>query len=295
MTGTARRDLRNGLLFVSPWIVGFTVFNLYPLLCSLHYSLCDFSVLNPPVYIGLLNYEDMLLDAAFLRSISNTLVYAAMSLPATMIVALGLALLLESPIRGRALFRAIIFLPSLIPLVALSVLMQGMLNGDYGVLNAFLGLLGIEGPDWIGSPTWMKPALVLMSLYGVGGTVVIYLAGLQDVPRQLYEAAEIDGAGWWQRLRHVTLPMISPVIYFNLLISCIFVLQTFVQPYILFTYSGGADRAGLLYTMHIINQAFVNLRMGYACAMAWVLFVAIAALTYAAHRVSSRHVHYGGA
>jgi multiple sugar transport system permease protein len=282
---STRRNLRNGLLFVSPWIVGFTLFNVWPLINSLYYSLCDYSVLNPPVFIGMAHYQDMLGDAAFKKSLTNTVFYAAMALPLGMIVALALALLLHGDFHGRALFRAIVFVPSLVPLVAMALLMQGMFNGDYGVLNWVLSLVGIDGPNWLGNPLWMKPALVLMSLYMVGNAVVIYLAGLQDVPRHLYESAEIDGASWWRKTWHITFPMISPVIYFNLMISCIFVLQTFVQPYVMFDYNGGADRAALFYTMHLINQGFLFLRMGYACAMAWVLFVFIALLP--SHRTPS--------
>jgi multiple sugar transport system permease protein len=236
-----------------------------------------------------------------------------MALPTGVITALCLALLLNRNIVGRPILRAIIFVPSLIPLVAMAVLIRGMFNGDYGVVNlawewlgghvdSALGLLGLgapewmlHGPNWLGDPKWMKPTLVLMSLYGVGGAVVIYLAGLQEVPRQLYEAADIDGASAWQKTWHITIPMISPVIYFNLIITSIFVLQIFVQSYVVYDYAGGADRAALFYTMHLINQGFVYLRMGYACAMAWILFTLVAALTYLAHRLTESRVHYGGA
>ncbi|MCB9782946.1 MAG: sugar ABC transporter permease [Candidatus Omnitrophica bacterium] len=289
-----RQNLKDGLLFISPWIVGFTVFNLWPLLQSFYYSLCDYSVLNPPVYIGLGNYQELTEDPLLWVSLRNTLIYAILAVPFGFVVSLGVALLLNCQIYGRAFFRAVIFVPSLIPLVAMGVLWRGMFNGDYGIFNYLLGQLGVEGPNWLGDAAWMKPALVLTSLWGVGNTVVIYLAGLQEVPRHLYEVADIDGAGWFQKIIHVTLPSISPVIYFNVVVSVIFVLQIFVVPYVVFDPDGGTGRSALFYTMHLINTGFVSLRMGYACAMAWVLFVLIALLTYITQRVARSKIYYGG-
>lgn len=289
-----RRNLRDGLLFISPWIVGFSVFNLWPLLQSFYYSLCDYSVLNPPVYIGLGNYQELAEDPLLWVSLRNTLIYALVAAPFGLVVSLGVALLLNCRIYGRAFFRAVIFVPSLIPLVAMGVLWRGMFNGDYGILNYLLAQVGIDGPNWLGDAAWMKPALVLTSLWGVGNTVVIYLAGLQEVPRHLYEVADIDGAGWLQKIIHVTLPSISPVIYFNVVVSIIFVLQIFVVPYVVFDPDGGTGRSALFYTMHLINTGFVSLRMGYACAMAWVLFVLIALLTYITQRVARSKIYYGG-
>lgn len=289
----SQRQLRNGLLFVSPWIVGLLVLNFYPLVQSFYFSLSDYSVLNPPVYIGFANYADLLNDKLFWKSIVNTAIYAALALPIGTILSLAIALLLNQKIVGQTIFRAIVFVPSLIPLVAMGVVWRGIFNGDYGILNYLLSFIGIEGINWLGSEDWMIPALVLTGIWGIGNTVVIYLAGLQDVPSHLYEAAEIDGANWIQKTRYVTIPSISPVIYFNLIIQTIFILQIFVVPYILFEPDGGAGRTGLFYTMHLLNQGFTFLRMGYACAMAWVLFIAIAGLTYLTHKLSIKHVHYG--
>jgi multiple sugar transport system permease protein len=291
---TRRTDLRNGLLFVSPWIVGFLVFQIYPLLQSFYFSLSDYSVLNPPVFIGFSHYADIASDKLFWISMYNTAIYAVLSLPLGAILSLAIAILLNQNIKGRTLFRAIVFIPSLIPLVAMGVVWRGIFNGDYGVLNYLLSLFGIEGINWLGNEDWMIPALVLTGLWGIGNTVVIYLAGLQDVPRHLYEAADIDGASWWQKTIYITLPSISPVIYFNVMVQTIFVLQVFIVPYILFEPDGGAGRAGLYYTMHILNQGFTFLKMGYACAMAWILFIFIAILTYATHKLTIKHVHYGG-
>lgn len=288
------RNLRNGLLFVSPWLVGLTVFNLWPLAHSFYFSFCDYSVLNPPVYIGLGNYSDLWDDPILMVSLKNTLLYAAAAVPIGLLVSLALALLLNAPVVGRSFFRAVVFLPSLIPLVAMAVLWRGMFNGEYGIINYFLEKAGIEGPNWLGDSQWMKPALLLMGLWGTGNSVVLYLAGLQEVPRNLYEAAQIDGSNWLQTTLHVTIPSISPVIYFNLMIGIIFILQFFVTPYVVFDPDGGTGRSALFYSMHLINEGFVSLRMGYACAMAWVLFVMIAVLTALMHGLTRSTVYYGG-
>jgi multiple sugar transport system permease protein len=274
--------------------VGLAVFNLWPLGRSLYCSLCDYSVLNPPIFIGLGNYRDLWSDPLLRVSLVNTLLYAAAAIPIGTFLALGLALLLNAPIVGRSFFRAVVFLPSLIPLVAMGILWRGMFNGEYGIVNFFLAKAGVEGPNWLGDSQWMKPALLLMGLWGTGNAVVLYLAGLQEVPRNLYEAAQIDGADWLQTTFHVTLPSISPVIYFSLMINVIFVLQFFVTPYVVFDPDGGTGRSALFYSMHLINEGFVSLRMGYACAMAWVLFVVIALLTCLVHGLTRSRIHYGG-
>jgi multiple sugar transport system permease protein len=295
MTPAEKRNLCSGLLFVLPWLVGLVVFNAWPLLKSFYYSLCQYSVLTPPVFIGGANYRDLLTDDLFIISLRNTLVYAAFALPLGLVISLALALMLNCRIVMRPVFRGIIFFPSLVPLVVLAIIWRGMFDTEYGIINYLLGLAGIDGPNWLGDPRWTKMGIVFMTMWGVGNIVVIYLAGLQDVPRVLYEACDIDGANTWQRIRHVTLPMISPTIYFNLIMSCIFILQIFVQPFLVFDGRGGPDQSCLFYTMYLVDQAFVYLRMGYACAMAWVLFILIACLTYSVHRLAERHVHYGGA
>jgi multiple sugar transport system permease protein len=284
-------NLRDGLLYVSPWLIGLTVFMVLPAGMAFYFSLCSYSVLNAPVYVGAANYTFLAHDQVFLKSVWNTLAFAAISLPLGLLLSLSLALLLNADVRGRAFFRAIFFFPSLVPLVALAILWSWIFNGQYGVLNYFLHWFGIKGPDWLGDVAWAKPAIAITGFWGIGNSIVIYLAGLQDVPRSLYEAATIDGAGWWQKTRHVTLPMISPVIYFNMLMGCIGVLQIFVVPYVMT--GGGPARATLFYTMYLFDTAFTYLRMGYACAMAWVLFLMIALLTYTAHRLMRKHVHYG--
>lgn len=293
MTREDRRNLVKGLLFTAPWLVGLAVFTTIPALMSLYYSFCDYSVLNPPVFIGTTNFTDLARDEVFWQSLNNTLIYAVAALPLGTVLGIVLALLLNQQIIARPVFRTIFFLPSLVPLVALAILWQWIFNGEFGVLNHALGWFGIDGPNWLTDTTWAKPALIITALWGVGNSVVIYLAGLQDVPRDFYEAARVDGANWWQQTRHITLPMISPVIYFNVIMGTIGVLQIFAVPYVMT--GGGPARATLFYTMYLFNQAFRYLNMGYACAMAWVLFVIVAGLTLLAHRLSKGHVYYGGA
>ena len=290
MTSRDWRNLRIGLAFISPWLLGLSVFIFLPSVMAFYYSLCDYSVLKEPVFIGAGNYVDLANDPVFWQSLWNTLFYAVFALPLGTVLSLALALLLNQPLIGRSIFRTIFFLPSLVPLVALAILWQWMFNGSFGVVNYGLEFIGLEGPNWLADTTWSKPALVITGLWGVGHAIVIYLAGLQDVPRSLYEAARVDGAIWWQQTVHVTLPMLSPVIYFNLLMGCIGVLQIFATPFIMT--GGGPARSTLFYTMYLFDQAFKYLNMGYACAMALVLFAMIAALTAAAHYISRRYVHY---
>jgi len=320
LTKVERRHLRNGLLFASPWLVGLVVFMTYPIFSSLYYSFCDYSTLQPPVWVGLQNYEDIFADNLFYKSLSNTLVFGLLSLPAGLVVALSLALLLNSGVRGIVVFRTIFYLPCLVPAVASALLWLWVFNGNYGILNyALNGILDpvndgvnwllawagssaevhLKAPNWFGHASWAKPALAIMTIWGMGGTMVIYLAGLQDVPGELYEAADIDGAGWWRKLFHVTLPSLSPVIYFSLIMGLIGVLQIFTPAYIMGGGTSGGtngnpEQSTLFYALYLWAQAFEYLRMGYGCALAWILFIVIVALTVFAHRTAGKHVTYAG-
>jgi multiple sugar transport system permease protein len=288
-----RGRLLSGLCFVSPWLVGFSLFMLYPIVSSLYYSLCEFSVLQPPQFIGLGNYTDLLADDVFRLALRNTLFYAAFALPLGILLALAVAMLLNTGVRGMAFYRTIFFLPSLLPTVALAILWMWIFNGQYGILNFVLGKVGVTGPGWLSDPHWSKPALIVLSLWGVGHAVVIYLAGLQDVPVHLYEAADLDGANWLQKIRHVTLPTVSPVILFNLIMGIIGTFQYFAIPYVM-TPNGTPARSAYFLAVNLYDNAFTYLRMGYASAMAWVLFTIVLVLTLIALRLSARHVHYGG-
>ncbi len=297
MTSREWRNFRNGLLFISPWIAGLLAFTAYPIGASLYYSFCDFSVLKPPVFVGGANYQELFQDPVFWKSLFNTVYFAVFFLPLATVLAIALALLLNTGVRGMTVYRTIFFLPSLTPLVALGILWMWMLNGEYGIVNYVLNLLlqplGLQAPIWLQSTAWSKPAIILMSLWGVGYAVVIYLAGLQDIPKPLYEAAELDGARWFSKLRHITLPLLSPAIFFNVVMGLIGALQVFALPYVLTDGAGGPARSTLFYTMYLYNSAFRYLRMGYACAMAWLLFLMILGLTLLVYRMSRKRVHYG--
>jgi multiple sugar transport system permease protein len=287
------RNLLKGLAFLSPWLIGLTVFTAAPIVLSLYFSVCNYSLLQPPLFIGAANYLHLVHDPVFWKSLENTLYYAALALPAGMIVAIGVALLLNTNLRGRSLYRTLIFLPSLTPVVASAMLWLWLFNAKLGLINVVLEKLGMaHPPGWLVSPRWAMPALALMSLWGVGNTVVIYLAGLQDVPRELYEAADLDGAGALAKTWHVTLPCLSPVIFFNVVMGIIGTLQNFTAPFIMT--GGGPVRATYFYSMYLYDNAFRYLRMGYASAMAWVQLLLVLALTGLVFWSAKHWVHYQG-
>ena len=289
----SRRNLRNGLLFVGPWLFGMSVLLLYPIIGSFFYSFTEYSVLEAPVYVGTRHYADLFADPVFAQALWNTLVFLAMAIPLGLVASLGLALLLNAKVKGLAVFRAAFFFPALLPGVVMAVLWKWMLGAKYGIVNSLLKHIHIAGPAWLSDAAWSKPSLVLIGLWGIGHAVVIYLASLQDVPQQLYEAAEIDGAGWLQKTRHVTLPMISPVIFFNVIMSLIAAVQFFTIPFVI-SPDGSPERSIKFLAMYLYDQAFTHLHMGYASAIAWIMFLIVLLLTLIAVRVSRKHVHYFG-
>lgn len=292
MSRIKSEEMRSGLLFTLPWIIGFTIFLAWPLLSSLYYSLTDFSVLRKPVWIGLDNYTELFQDEVFWKTLVNTFIFAALSIPIGTVFAILLSLLLNTGVKGMALYRTIFFIPSIVQPVSLAVLWLFLFRGDGGVINEALKAIGIANPpDWMNSPDWSKPALVLMALWGVGNAVVIYLAGLQNVPQALYEAADLDGASPISKTWHVTLPMISPVIQFNVVMGIIGSFQVFTIPYIMFP-GGRPERSTYFYSMYLFDNAFIFQRMGYASAMGWVMFIIIFALTMLFLRLSESKVHY---
>ena len=294
---------RAGLLFISPFLVGFTLFTIYPVLASLYYSFCDFDIVSPTVPVVLANYAELTHDERFLHGLYNTLVFTLFALPVTMLTALVLAFLLNMKLKGQAFYRTIFFLPSIVPLVASSVLWLWLLNPDYGLLNTMLRPIletinavagtGFKPPGWLVDENYTKAALVLMSTWGVGGTMILYLAALGDVPVTLYEAAELDGAGAWRKAWHVTLPMISPVLLFTLVMGLIGTFQYFSQAWIM-TPNGQPGDATLFYALYLFYNAFLYLRMGYASAQAWILFLVIVGATILVFRITRRFVYYGG-
>ncbi len=289
----SRREALTGLLFISPWIVGFGVFLLYPLLASIYFSFCDYSVLRPPVYIGMANYNGLVHDDVFWIALKNTAVYTLFALPLSALVALALAMLLNTKVKGMVFYRTLFYIPSLIPAVALGVLITWIFNGQQGILNILLSSFHIKGPNWLGDTNWSKITLIIMAAWGAGNAMVIYLAGLQDVPQPLYEAADLDGATWWAKTRHVTLPMLSPVILFNVIMGIIGTLQVFTVPYIV-SPEGAPARSIYFYAMYLFDNAFIFHKMGYACAMGWIMFLIVLVVTLISLRISNRHVYYGG-
>lgn len=286
-----RRDARIGILFASPWIIGFLVFLAYPVVASFVYSFTDFSILRPPRLIGLENYSELVRDEVFYKSLVNTLVYTLGAVPLSTVVAIALALLLNTKVRGMAFYRTIFFLPSLVPMVALGTLFLWVFNGDYGILNDLLRRIHITAPNWLGDPAWAKSTLIMIAAWGCGQAMIIYLAGLQDVPIALYEAAEIDGAKTWAKTRCVTLPMISPVILFNVVMGIIGSLLVFAVPYVMFP-GGAPARSTYFYTSYLFDNAILYQRMGFASAMGWVMFIITLLLTLLSLKLSERHVHY---
>jgi len=282
-----------GYLFFAPWLLGLILFNIYPIGGAIYYSFTEYSVLQAPRWIGLGNYHEMFfVDDLFWKAIYNTFYYAAFSVPLSLILSIFLAALLNYRVPGLSFFRTTFFLPSIVPVVAASVVWAWILNPEYGLMNDLLARFGLPGPPWLTSEVWSKPAFILMSLWGIGPTTIILLAGLQDIPQHLYEAAEIDGANAGQRFRHVTLPLLTPTIFFNLVIGLIGAFQLFAQVYIIS--DGGPLWSTLFYVFYLYRQGFQYFNMGYASALALVLFVIILFFTMILMITSRRWVYYEG-
>ncbi|WP_238013093.1 sugar ABC transporter permease [Dactylosporangium sp. AC04546] len=295
---TSRRQLRLGLAFASPWLIGFVALVLGPIAASGYYSFTDFNLFQSPTFVGVDNYTTMLDDDRFATALFNTLYLTVVGVPLALLLSLGFALALNSRVRGLPLYRAIVYLPTIIPIVVSVYVWRWLLNAQYGYLNRVLGFLHLPQPSWLEDPAFTKPAVVLLGLWMVGGTTVIFLAALKDVPRETFEAALVDGAGPWQRFRAVTWPAISPVTLFQLIVGLITSLQLFTQPYLfaqkrLNEVSGGPDDSLLTYGMYVYQNAFAYLKMGYASALAWVLFLITVAITAVLMLTSRKWVHYG--
>ncbi len=294
LTRAERKALITGVLFTSPWIIGFLAFRVYPFFASLYYSFTFYPILGSPNWVGLDNYRGLFDDTRFMSSLYNTSYYALGAVPLATFVGILLAMLLNAKVRNLSFFRTIYFLPSITPVVASAIVWLWMFDPINGVINALLGYVGIRGPGWMGSPEWSKPALILMSMWGVGGAVVIYLAALQDVPRELLEASELDGANTPQKIRHITLPMISPVILFNVITGLIGAFQYFTEAFVMTGGTGSPADSTLMMSIYLYQTAFQYFKIGYASAQAWVLFLIVIAFTTVLFRVSGRLVYYGG-
>jgi multiple sugar transport system permease protein len=295
----ARRDAAAGLAWVSPWLIGFLAFMLLPAAMSFYYSFTEYPMIERPLWVGGANYARLLSDSTFHKALTNTLVYAAATIPIGALAALIVAALLNTRVRLAGFFQAAVFVPTLVPLVAVAMIFLWIFNAERGLVNVVLGLVGVHGPNWLLDANWIMPALVIMSLWGIGQSVVIYLAALQDVPPQLYEAASLDGMGPVRRFVHVTMPMLSPVILFNVITQTIAAFQVFAVPFILFTLPGrprgGPSQTAYFYTMYLYDSAFSYGQMGYASAMAWVQLVMVLVLTALMFAASRRLVYYRGA
>jgi multiple sugar transport system permease protein len=291
-----RVNFKTGMLFLLPWTIGFLVFTLYPMVASFFYSFTIYHPRLPNEWIGLQNYANLLSDADYWKSLSNTLYMVAIGVPLTLLTSFFCAILLNLKVRGQSIYRVIYFLPSIVPTVAGTILWLWILNPQSGIMNSLLGQIGIQGPNWMSNPDWSKPGLILLGMWGMGGTIVIYLSGLQDVPTNLLEAAELDGANWWQRLWHVTIPMISPITLFNLITGVIAMFQYFTQAYVFrgFQALGYPLNSTLFYSVYLYQNGFLWLKMGYASAMAWVLFIIILICTLLLMKVSERFTYYAG-
>jgi multiple sugar transport system permease protein len=293
MTKAARREERAGLLFASPWLIGTLVFLIGPIVASMLLSFTNWNLISNAKWVGLENYRDMVDDRNFWQSIRVTLFYAVLAVPLFQVAGIALAMLLNLRLRGMYLFRTILFLPAVLSGVAVAVLWAQMLNPDLGIVNQFLRAIGIdEPPRWLQSPDWAVPAVVLMGLWGVGSGAIIYLAGLQNIPPALYQAARIDGAKTWQTFWHITLPLLTPTLLFTLLIGVIGAFQVFDVAYILGGSRGGTRGALLFYVLNMWNEGFRGGRFGYASALAWVLVVVAAIVIVLIFRTSSRWVYY---
>jgi multiple sugar transport system permease protein len=292
MTSRKLKQALVGYAFVSPWIIGFLVFAGYPFLASVYLSLTRYNIVSPPRFIGSSNYRLLAHDLVFWHSLLLTCEYALIAVPLGIIVGVGLALLLNIEVRGISIYRTIFYLPSIVPTVATTVVFIWILNPQIGLVNGLLRHVGIIGPAWLKHPTWTFVSLIMMSLWGVGGSMVVYLAGLKDIPVFLYEAAIIDGASALQRLRYVTLPMLTPVVFFNLVMGAINAFQYFTQAYVL-QQQEAPQESTRFYAVYLFERAWRYLDMGYASAMAWVLFIVIMVITGLIFRTHRKWVHYG--
>jgi multiple sugar transport system permease protein len=281
-----------GYLAISPWLVGLLAFTAGPILASLGLSFTDWNINQPPAWVGLRNYSDLVNDEYFWDSLRVTLVYSALSLPLNLILGLFLSVLLNQKLRGMYLFRTLFYLPSVVAGVATAALWLWIFNPIYGILNVLLSKIGITGPAWLADPHWALYALVIMSVWGVGGNAVIYLAGLQNIPAQLYEAAAIDGAGRWAQFWRITIPLLSPTILFLLVMGIIGSFQTFTTVYVLTNGTGGPEESTLFYMLYLYQKAFQNFQMGYASALAWVGAIIAMALALLVFKSSPLWVYY---
>jgi multiple sugar transport system permease protein len=291
---TARIVRRNlaGWLFASPWIIGFVLWTLGPMIASLWISMTEWDLITAPRWVGLANVTAMLNDELVAQALKVTSIYALVSVPIHLVVGLLLAILLNTQISGLRYYRTAFYMPSVLSGVAIALLWRWLFSTEFGLFNGILSYFGIVGPSWLGDERWALPSLIFMSVWGVGAGTIIYLAGLQGIPTDLYEAAQVDGATGWDRFWAVTLPMMTPILFFQLVTGLISALQIFTQAFVMT--KGGPNNATLFLLLYLYRNAFEYFRMGYASALAWVLFIYILVLTLLLFRLSDLWVFYEG-
>lgn len=285
------RDNLLGYMFVGPWLIGFLVFTLGPFLSSLVLSLTSWDMINPPQYVGISNYVQMATaDPLFFQSLKVTFIYAAVHVAAIQVIALGLALVLNQRLKGIAIYRTLFYLPSVTAGVATAILWAQVFSARGGLINTTLDLIGITGPAWLFDPGYALPALIIMSLFAPGAAMIIYLAGLQGIPQHLYDAASVDGAGELRRFWHVTIPMLTPTIFYNIVVTIISSFQAFVSAFVIT--NGGPVNSTLFYVLYLYRKAFQDFQMGYASSLAWILFVILLVFTIVQFALANRWVYY---
>lgn len=284
-----------GILFASPWLIGIMVFWIYPTLASAYYSFTEFNAVQTPKWVGLQNYVELFTkDEEFVQAIWNTLYFSGVSIPLAIVLAFGLAMLLNARIHFQTVYRTIYFLPTLVPEVALALVWVYLFTPVSGLINIPFDWLGLKGLCWLTCPQWSRPTLVLLALWIIGQQIVLYLAGLQDVPQDLYDAADVDGANFWSKLRHVTIPMMTPVVFFHLVTSVIGAMQFFAIPYVMTGGTGFPGGSTMFYSIYLYKNAFHYFEMGYASAMAWLLFLMTLLITLIIFRSARLWVFYAG-
>ena len=293
----AGREALDGYLFAGPAILGLLIFTAFPIAFTFYLSFTDYNMVKSPSFVGLANYKEMASDELFRSSLFITAYYTVLIIPVTLVVSFLVAILMNQKVRGIAFFRTIWYLPSLVPAAAGAALWRWILNRDFGLLNTLLDRLGLPAPGWLVEPNLTVPSLVMVGLWmGLGGTMLIFLAGLQGLPQEYYEAAEIDGAGTWRQFRHITVPMMSPIIFFSLVLGIITSFQVFTIVYLIYTPTGqgsaGPEDSGMLFMVYLYRNAFQYFNVGYAAALSWLLFLVIVALTWLMFRLQHRWVYY---
>ena len=288
-------EARWGLMFITPWILGFLIFQFGPMLASIYFSFTDYSILKSARWLGLENYQYMFsTDPRFWQAVKVTVYYVLLRVPPTVVGALCCAIILNQSIRGRVFYRTLFFIPSITPGVAAILVWIWVLNPHFGLLNYLLDKIGIQGPSWLGDPNWAVPSLVLLGIWGsIGGTsAVIFLSAIQDIPATYYDAARVDGATWLREQWHITVPLLTPAIFFILVLTIIGTFQAFTAAFV--STKGGPAYATYFLVLHLYERAFQSFQMGYASALAWILVAILLVFTYIQIRGADRWVHYGG-